>query len=463
MVLYDPITKKQHVGGWGTTSNGGRGTKYISTNKATHGRELVIQNPLTPKGFGVLNPSRSFSQQSTAFASLVGNVSGAVDASINKLYPYYATTSIGDLSGRTSVPLYKPEVAKRLQQDKLSLDLAKRTAETFSTDLWKKYEGVFFANQIGGIESSFKKFDTELQKNIDVFRSTYNTRDDRFLKEAIEKTRSSLVIRAQQGTPRKKSKLFGFLPIKVSAPVQSSVIAGISLGIAAYTAPASSVAVASSGVGGTGVGTVGTVAPSFSVGVAGANVAPFSQFGNFAVVPGIQVTASGLAPVSAGLTWAPVAGSAVSTPVFASTSVQAAQLGITPASLGLPVASPQPSIFDNVTQAVKNEFDEVLNYVKGNPVKSVVGATSGALTLKKVAESSNPLAALVNTVAGAVGLPPLINPGGSTSTSPFASYGSYGGGGGGGGNTSQSTIGSTGVLWVLAIGFAILLILKLRK
>ena len=137
------------------------------------------------------------------------------------------------------------------------------------------------------------------------------------------------------------------------------------------------------------------------------------------------------------------------------------------------VSSNASSIFSSAMAKAGTWFDSTIASIKANPGQSAIAATGTAFTLKRVAESSNPFAALVNTVAGAVGLPPPINPGGGGNPGgnpggiPIAGYASGNSGGSGGGvsfgsSSSGSGIGS-GILWVSLIGLVVLAFLKLRK
>lgn len=447
MTLYDTQTKQVYTGAYGT-QGGYRGEPLRYFSIAT-GRELSTINPLTPQGFQseFLTGGRpSGAQQSIVAESLRSVVSQPVG-----LQPVDSRQT-----ATQAVVLANEQLVK-------TSDLATRSAATFSGLLFDKYESLFAANQTANLQDSLNKFHVGLETDLQHFRATYPERNEQFFPQAIAQTQEALIHRAAQSTPAPPSKLFGFLPIKVSGLVQNLANLGTIVG-GAYGAEALA-----------SVGEVGAVtSPTVSVGVSGSSVTA----GGFTTELGIRgaqavgLSASGgspglalgVAPLESSHLVVGAAGGVVST---APTT-----LAVSPTALNLGVVAPSSSgsFWDSLRDLVNNKTTQVKNVALDNPVKTALSAAGAGLTAKQIADSNNPLAALVNTVASAVGLGPIIKPDppagpGPGSFPPNMIPGYGGGGGGGGGSYGGSTLTETNsmVLPIMGIGAGLLFLLILAR
>ena len=316
----------------------------------------------------------------------------------------------------------------------------RESAQRFALDLIKTHTKDFLGTR-ANLSKVMGNFSKSMARDVEVFKSKYSNEDVTWLGKGAQAASDSLTFISGVTTPAPKGKLFGFIPIRVTPALQSFI--GVSVGAAAsFAAPAIGAASQVSTPAAVGSDTIITGAP-FLVNTPGGG----SVTGFLSNVPGSLTT------------YVPQASFLVNTP--------GSTTGITQFTVN-PVAEVQPSVVGQVGSWSQKQIADVKASILENPVKSAVGGAGLGFTLKRISESSNPLAALVNTVAGAVGLPPIINPGpgatGGKGPNPYSGF--FGSGGGGGGSssslTSMSTL-SSSFLWIGLIVGVILLIVKARS
>lgn len=141
-------------------------------------------------------------------------------------------------------------------------------------------------------------------------------------------------------------------------------------------------------------------------------------------------------------------------------------LAVNPAPFSVVPVTTSPSFLSSLGNSISNSLSNTKSAILAKPVEATISGVGLATTIQRIITSPNPFAALVNSVAGAVGLPPLIQTppsGGSTPGIPPSFFSSGGGGGGQGFGVGTTNIKSTGLLWILLVGGLVLLALKLRK
>lgn len=340
------------------------------------------------------------------------------------------------------------------------------TGKAYASFLYNRYDSLFFHN--GVAESGFQRsvstvLANEKQDKID-FATHFANPDFTYLPQARTVAIEGLQVRANQGTPAPPAKLFGFVPLKVPGVVQNLSNLGVIVAGAygpGLLAPEAAGATTSAGVSTSVVGS-SVEAGGFAgeLGIRGAQAVSLASTST----PGISAASAfgveGLS--SSGLALGAAGGVIETAPVLASVSPMAA-------NLGLNTVTTQPGLFDQIGEFLKNQVRQVADTVQQNPVKSGLSAAGTALTAKQIADSSNPLAALVNTVSGALGLGPIIKPTptpgpGSLPPNLVPGYGG-GGSGGGGGSYGGAVVTDTGnmVLPLMGIVVGILFVLVLAR
>lgn len=341
-----------------------------------------------------------------------------------------------------------------------SRQMARESAQRFAWDLYKAHKHEFLGTA-GDVEhKATTNFLKNLSRDVEQFRARYSDEDVTMLNAGAQVALDSLQQAAKWTTPAPKVKLFGFLPLKVDKSANSFIgvaAAAVTAGASAYL----SAGTQAGSVAGTGSTLAETGAMSSTTVTSGAFTADLGirgvQAANLASAGGYPGAALGMSTP----TLVSTSGFAVAAPL-AAVSPQALRLGVTGTTI-------QPSVMDTLAARVSTVFSNAKNAVLENPVQSAVAATGTAFTLKRVSESSNPLAALVNTVAGAIGLPPLIRPGGNggnpggVGIAPSSYFSTGGGGGGGGFGYGDSVQSKTWWIWPLLIGSIVFLVVKLRK
>lgn len=326
----------------------------------------------------------------------------------------------------------------------------RESAQRFAIDFYNANKENFLGGR-NNLQALTENAYKTLPKALEKFKAKYSDEDLTQIKQGIKAATDSLHFTANLSTPAAKGKLFGFIPIKVDQSVQQFIavtLAAITAGIGTYLSGASQAGAVGGAEAGTVAGsTIEAGAFSANLGIRGVQAANLASAGGY---PGAALGFS--SPTLSGGSFA------IAAAPLSAVTPQALRLGVTGTTI-------QPTYIDTVTTQVTNSVNKVKDWIYDNPVQAAVGATGASMTLKKVAESSNPLAALVNTVAGAVGLPPIIQPPSPSPGSIPASFfsGGSGGGGGQGFGVGTTNIVSTGLLWILLIGGLILLVLKLRK
>lgn len=317
----------------------------------------------------------------------------------------------------------------------------RESAQRFALDLYKANK----ENFLGGganLNQLFDNMSKKLPSFLDKYRSKYNDEDLSQIKKGINAAVESLRFTANVTTPAPKGKLFGFLPIKVDQSVQQFIavsLAAITAGVGTYLSGASQAGTVGGGAAGAAGGEAVTVGAPFLVNTPGG--------------AGLTGFVSGVP--SSVVTYAAPASFVVNTP---GSTTGLTQFTVTP------VHNIQPTLVSQVGSWSQQQIADVKQSILANPVKSAIGGAGLGMTLKKISESPDPFASLVNTVAGAVGLPPLIQPPTPTPGMPSAFFSGGGGGGGGQGfGMGTTNIMSTGILWILLAGGLLLLALKLRK
>ncbi len=274
---------------------------------------------------------------------------------------------------------------------------SRETAQRFAIDLYRANKEDFYGAR-ANLEAVYINFGKKFPAQFERFKAKYSDEDLSQIRKAITAATDSLEFTARITTPAPKGKLFGFLPIKVKQGVQQFVatsLAAVTAGIGVYVSGAQAGAVGGTQAGtvaGTTVTTVEAGAFSANLGIRGVQAANLASAGGY---PGAALgfSAPSLSGGSFAITAAPLT----------AVSPQALRLGITGTTI-------KSGVMDTLVARATSLIDNVKSYVIENPTQSAIAATGTSLTLKKIAESSDPLAALVNTVAGAVGLPPIIQP-----------------------------------------------------
>jgi len=337
--------------------------------------------------------------------------------------------------------------------------LQRESAVRFAIDVFNRHQNEFTGTS-ADLNNVLKNYSKALAKDVELFKTRYSNEDVTWLGKGVKVATDALIQHAYITTPAPKHKLFGFIPIKVSSALEqfigvsiAAATAGITSAVSAATEVGSTAGVAGSEVApavSTAPSTVTVGSYSADLGIRGAQAANLASAGGY---PGAAL-GFGAPSLEASSVFAPAA-----TPLAAVTP-QALRLGITGTTI-------QSGFLDTAIAKLSNTLQSAKNYVLENPTQSALAGAGAGFTLKRVSESQNPLGALINTIAGAVGLPPIVKPPGGNPGpvgSPFA--GVFGGGGGAGGagfGQGGPGLGSTWLLWIL-LGFGVILLaVKLRR